>query len=235
MANPVEAALSNPWGALRFVLDGPLHPGGAEATEALLDRANVADGTALLDIGCGAGESVERARARGARAVGLDRDPADGDAIRGDIGRLPVRSNSIDVAVAECVLCLADDRGSALDEVARILRSGGRLALSDVVVEGDLPPLPKALTRPLCLGESLSRAETLATLETRGFRVEGVRDHHDDLLDMRDRLAARVEYERLLGLLGERGQRLLDGIETFERAVEDERVSYVSVVASHAG
>ena len=56
--------------------------------------------------------------------------------------------------------------------------------------------------------------------------------HRDNLLAMRDELAGTVDYERLLGLLGETGQRALDGIETLESAVESDRVDYVSLVAT---
>jgi hypothetical protein len=41
-----------------------------------------------------------------------------------------------------------------------------------------------------------------------------------------------VDYERLLGSMGDRGQRLLDGIDELERAVEDGRIGYVSIVAT---
>ena len=76
--NPLTLALENPWTTLDALLDGPLHPGGAEATATLLDRAGVSDGTRLLDVGCGAGDALTRARNRGATAVGLDRNPGAG-------------------------------------------------------------------------------------------------------------------------------------------------------------
>ena len=231
MKGILEAAIANPWAALRTVLDGPLHPGGEEATGELLDRAGVTEGTRLVDVGCGAGESLGVARARGADAVGVDRNPAGDGTIRGEMTRLPFADETVEVVLAECTVCLADDRERALAEMSRILEPGGRLALSDVVVDGELPALPEPIVRSLCLRNSRSREETVTELEAAGFTVGELRDHREELMAMRDRVGERVDYERLLGLLGKRGGRLLDGIETVETAVEEGSVGYVSLVA----
>jgi SAM-dependent methyltransferase len=236
MQGLLESAIANPWETLRTVLDGPLHPGGTEATDALLDRAEVTPETRLLDVGCGAGEAVGLARARDAEAFGVDRDPATDAAtratsVRGDLTALPVREGSVDVVLAECVLCLVPDRQRALTEARRVLKPGGRLALSDIVVEGDLPSLPEPVVRALCLERSRSRTEMVTAVEDAGFAVEDVRDHREALLAMREQVKDRVDYERLLPLLGDRGVDLLDGVEELETATEEGRVSYVSLVA----
>lgn len=224
----IEAAMADPWRALGTVLDGPLHPGGEEATEQLLDRVGVEGGARVLDVGCGAGESVARARERGARAIGLDRAPGS-EGIRGEMTRLPIRAGSVDVVLAECTLCLAVDRSLTRSEFRRVLAPDGRLALSDVVVEGDLPELPGPVVEALCLARGRSRTELVEGLDAAGFAVEDVRDHREDLLDMRDRLADRVDYEGLLGRLGD--DELLGAVSELERAVEAGRVGYVSLVA----
>lgn len=230
---PLDAAMADPWGALRFVLGEPLHPGGAEATEALLDRAGVTRGTRLLDVGCGAGGALSLARQRGARAVGLDRQPdtTSEGVLRGDLTDLPVRDGSVDVVLAECVLCLSPALPRSLAEGRRVLDADGRLALSDVVVEGDPPELPAPIAEALCLTGPRGRAEVVARVERAGFAVDDVRDHREDLLAMRDRATDRVDYEGLLGALGDRGRELLEGVEQLEAAVESGRVGYVSLVA----
>lgn len=232
-ASPLDAAMADPWGALRFVLGEPLHPGGAEATEALLDRAEVAGDTRLLDVGCGAGGALSLARQRGARAVGLDRQPdgASEGVLRGDLTDLPVRDGSVDVVLAECVLCLSPDLSRSLAEGRRVLDADGRLALSDVVVEGDPPELPDPIAEALCLTGLRGREQVVARVERAGFAVDDVRDHREDLLAMRDRATDRVDYEGLLGALGNRGRELLEGIEQLEAAVESGRIGYVSLVA----
>jgi len=230
--NPLELAMANPWTTLRAAHGGPLHPGGADSTEELLDRADVTEGTRLLDVGCGAGEAVSLARQRDARAVGLDVEPTGAGTVRGDMTRLPLREASVDVVLAECVMCLASERSRAVREARRVLKPDGRLALSDVVVDGALPDLPEPIARALCLRDARSREETVASLEREGLAVRGVRDHREDLLAMRDRIAGRVDFEAILGRLGDRGRRLLDGIDELETAVETGRVGYVSVVAT---
>ena len=227
----LDTAMANPWGTLRRVLGEPLHPGGEAATEALLDRAGVGAGTRLLDVGCGAGASLALARDRGAEAVGLDRAPRGPGTVRGDLQQLPIRDASVDVVLAECVLCLADlDRGLA--EARRVLPTGGRLALSDVVVDGDLPDLPPAMADALCLTGDRDEDRLLDRIEGAGFAIDHVENHREDLLAMRDRATQRVDYVGLLGLFGDRGQRLLDGIESLDDAVSEGRIGYVSVVAT---
>jgi SAM-dependent methyltransferase len=231
MKGMLETALANPWDTLGRVLDGPLHPGGREATEALLDRASVTAGTRLVDVGCGAGQSVAAARDRGADAVGLDRDPGGNGGVRGEMTQLPFRDGSVDVVLAECVMCLAANREQALAEAYRVLKPGGALAVSDVVVEGAVPDLPDPMVRALCLQQSQSRAETVSGIEDAGFVVDNVGDHREELFAMREQMASKINYEGLLPLLGERGATILDGIHDVEDAVDDGRIGYVSVVS----
>ncbi len=226
----LDAALSNPWGTLDRFLDGPLHPGGTEATERLLDRAGVENETRLLDVGCGSGEALSVARDRGADAVGVDPAPKTSRAIRGDATALPLRDGSVDVVLAECVLCLTD-LPVALSEARRVLDGGGRLALSDVVVDGERPDVPDRVAEAFCLTGARSTDRLQRCLAEAGFEVRTIDDHHDDLLAMRDRVTERVDYEGLFGLMGERGERAMEAIETLETAVEDGDVGYVSVVA----
>lgn len=234
MRGLLTAALADPWEALRRVVDDPLHPGGEAATAALLDRAGVGAGTRLLEVGCGAGGALSQVRERGATAVGLDRQPAEGrdDAVRGDMRSLPVGDGCVDVVLAECVLCLSGDLPRSLAEARRVLADGGRLALSDVVVADPVPDLPAVLAEPLCLARPRKRTDLVASVEEAGFAVGDVRSHREDLLAMRDQVDERVDYETALGAMGLRGRQLLEGIEELEAALEEDRIGYVSLVAS---
>ena len=231
MRGLLESAAADPWGTLGTVLDGPLHPGGLEATDRLLDRAGVGAGTRLLDIGCGGGESLALARERDAGAVGLDSEPRTDRMVRGDMSRLPFAAESFEVVLSECVLCLSADHERAFAEAARVLEPDGRLAVSDVVFDGEAPDVPGAMADALCLGGHRDRAAVLGSIDDAGFEVETVRSHREDLLAMRDELAGKVAYGRILELMGPKGERALDGIDAIEAAIEDGRLDYVSLVA----
>jgi len=230
MSTLLDAMLANPWSTLDAMVDGPLHPGGRDATVDLLDRADVRAGTRLLDVGCGAGDALALASERGAVPWGLDRSPNTDRALRGDAATLPLRDGAVDVVLAECVLCLTD-LPRALSEAERVLVDGGRLALSDVVVADERPDIPDELARAFCLRGARQRETLVERIGEAGFTVEHTRDHREDLLEMRDRVGERVDYEGLLGAMGERGRRLQAGVADLETAVEDGRVGYVSVVA----
>ncbi|MFB6177010.1 MAG: SAM-dependent methyltransferase, partial [Halobaculum sp.] len=131
-----------------------------------------------------------------------------------------------------CVLCLADDLDAAVADTARVLGPEGCLALSDVVVGKSLPALTSVIERTLCLDGDRRPERLLGAVERAGLTVEERRVRIEDLLSMRDRVAASVDYERLLESMGERGQHLLDGIDELERAVENGRTGYVSLVAT---
>ena len=238
--NPLEAALSNPWAALRELTDDPLHPGGVAATRDLMDRADVAAGTRLLDAGCGGGESLALAAERGARPVGLDRDPGldeelavDTPVVRGDLGTFPVRDDSLDVVLAECTLCLSDDVAGTLAEARRVLDEGGRLALSDVVTDDEGQRLPPFVAGALCLTneKDRDRERLQARIEHAGFEIRGVRDHREDLLAMRDQVTEQVDLDGLLSLMGDRGDDLREQASELSGKVENGTIGYVSLVA----
>jgi arsenite methyltransferase len=230
--HPFEALLENPWRLLETLLDGPLHPGGRTATENLLDRAAVGSETRLLDIGCGTGDTLGLARERGAQAVGLDHQPTDAGDVQGDLMALPFRETGFDVVLGECVLCLSPDLGRTLEDVERILQPGGRLALSDITVEGQPPTLPAPIDELLCLNGPREQADIRRQMEYAGFEIREMQIHRDDLLAMRDRLGDAVDYERLVSALGDRGTHLREGANGLERAIESGRLGYVSIIAT---
>lgn len=99
-------------------------------------------GDVVVDLGCGTGDMCELARARGARAVGVDvsagmlagargRDAADA-LLRGDACRLPLRDGCATVVTSAFALRNVPSIPALLAESARILRPGGRLALIEV-------------------------------------------------------------------------------------------------------
>jgi SAM-dependent methyltransferase len=235
MTGLLAALQGDPWGALRLVLGDPLHPGGHEATAALLDRAGVGADTRVLDVGCGAGGALKLARERGADAVGLDRDPTadheDGvGVVRGDLSALPVRDGAVDAVLGECVLCLAPDLDRALAETRRAVGGDGRLAFSDVTVAGEPPAIPPSLAEVLCLTDRRDREGLVAAVEDAGYEVHDVRSHREDLLAMREEAAGALDVDALLAALGDHGDRLREGVADLDAALDRGDVGYVSLV-----
>lgn len=228
--NLLTRAAHHPYTVLRAVLGGPLHPGGSQATQRLLDQADVDEGDALVDLGCGPGEAVQAARERGARAVGLD-ERADGADVQARFTSLPLAEDAFDVVLAECSLCLAEDLDTALDEAARVLAPDGRLAFSDVTVDRRLPDVPDRVAELLCLDGRRGSKAIRERVQAAGFAIEHVDDRHEDLVGMRDAIREGVDVEGLLAALGERGQRLQRAVDQLEAALEAREIGYVSIIA----
>jgi ubiquinone/menaquinone biosynthesis C-methylase UbiE len=120
--------------------------------------AKLQPGEKVIDLGCGAGIDTllaARAVAPNGTAIGLDTLPemleraaanalASGitnvDWRRGELERIPLPDGAVDVAVSNGVVNLSPRKGRALAEIFRVVRSGGRVSIADVVLDEDLPP-----------------------------------------------------------------------------------------------
>jgi SAM-dependent methyltransferase len=120
-------------------------------------HAALRPGETVLDLGCGAGNDCFVARhevGETGRVLGVDMTPemiakarANAEKLGfvnvefrlGEIERLPVESGTIDCVISNCVLNLVPDKARAFAEIARVLKPGGRLCVSDIVATGPLP------------------------------------------------------------------------------------------------
>ena len=89
----------------------------------------------------------------------------------GDIEALPVSDASVDAVISNCVVNLTTDKTRAFREAFRVLKPGGRLLVSDLVLER---PLPEAIRQDMdaygaCIAGALLKSDYLAAIETAGF------------------------------------------------------------------
>jgi len=91
--------------------------------------------------------------------------------LRGQIEQIPLPSNSVDVIISNCVINLSGDKRAVLAEAFRVLRPGGRFAVSDVVVRGETPAeVRKNMELWIgCVAGALEEQEFLALLRDVGF------------------------------------------------------------------
>ena len=91
--------------------------------------------------------------------------------LKGHIEAIPLPGASVDVVISNCVINLSADKDRVLGEAFRVLRPGGRFAVSDVVVEGDLPPAVRADMEAYvgCVAGALEVGDYIARLTRAGF------------------------------------------------------------------
>ena len=151
--------------------------------------AELRSGETVLDLGSGGGIDVLLSARRvgpTGKAYGLDMTDemlalarrnqaaagvANVEFLKGDIESIPLPDESVDVIISNCVINLAADKGTVLREAFRVLRPGGRFAVSDVVTLG---PVPEAVRRNVelwmgCVAGALEVAEFERLLTEAGF------------------------------------------------------------------
>lgn len=178
-------------GGLRAAVDARYAPLAAEAGSlscgGALDAAAPREGETVVDLGCGRGGDVLRAAAlvgpRGL-AVGVDgneamlaaaRARAEGEArvrfVRGDLAAVPLPAGRADVVISNCAINHAPDKGAVYREIHRLLRPGGRFAVSDVLSERPLPEEVRSdpAAWAACYGGAIPEADYLDAIARAGF------------------------------------------------------------------
>lgn len=177
-------------------------------------------GQRVLDLGSGPGIDVVLAARRvgpEGHVIGVDMTPAmlarGWDAIAragltnaelryGRIEQLPVDDASIDVVISNCVINLSPDKAAVFREVARVLRPGGRMAISDLALTAPLPPAMRESIAAYtgCIGGAILREDYLAAVTAAGLRIDRTDEHSYDVTPV---LRALEGGPQLLAELGE--------------------------------
>jgi len=151
--------------------------------------AGLKPGETVLDLGSGGGIDVLLSAKRvspGGKAYGLDmtdemlalarenRDKAgieNVEFLKGEIENIPLPDNSVDVVISNCVINLSADKDQVLREAFRVLKPGGRFAVSDVVVRGEIPIEIRRNVELYfgCIAGALSEEDYRSKLASAGF------------------------------------------------------------------
>ena len=160
--------------------------------------ADLHDGETVLDLGSGAGadvllsarrvgptgtaigldmtdEMLELARAN-AREAGVENV----EFLKGYLEDIPLEDETVDVVISNCVINLSGDKPSVIREAARVLRPGGRFAVSDVIADPDMDEQTRADMAAWtgCIAGALTETEFRSALQTAGFGEIEISETH---------------------------------------------------------
>ena len=209
------AAYSND--VVAAVLGASYHPGGLALTRRLAGLLRLAPGARVLDVASGPGTTaLLLAREHGVRVEGID---LSGEAVAGataaavdarlaerarftvgDAERIPFDDASFDAVVCECAFCTFPDKGTAAAELARVLRPGGRVGITDVTVDRSRlsPELGSLAAWVACIADARPAEEYAAILADAGLRPVVTERHDAALVAMTEQVEARLAALRLV-------------------------------------
>jgi ubiquinone/menaquinone biosynthesis C-methylase UbiE len=200
----------------RLLLGDSFHPGGLALTEHLAALAGLTSDSEVLDVAAGTGSTALFLASRfGCRVVGLEYgrvfvDQANDAAAaaglnhmvkfqQGDAESLPFDDGSFDLIVCECAYCTFPNKRVAAEEFARVLRPGGRLALSDLTRSGPLPSeLEGLLAWISCIADAQPVESYISFLESAGLIVDLVENQDQALYQTVDDIRGKLLGAELL-------------------------------------
>jgi SAM-dependent methyltransferase len=236
-----------------LLLGDAYHPGGAVLTRRLADRLDLRPGGTVLDVASGrGGTALLLASEYGVAVHGVDLSAANVAAANaaaasvgaappviftsGDAERLPYPDALFDAVMCECALCTFPDKPAAATEMARVLATGGRVGITDVVADpARLPPeLTGLLAWVACVADARPLEQYVAILTAAGLRVIRTEPHHAAMTRMIDQIEARLRLVAMtagaeaLGVNLDRAPAVLAAART---AVVDGTLGYALIVA----
>ena len=185
---------------VQTILGDSFHPGGTELTGRLIDSLKIDQSETVLDVACGIGTTSMMVGERcGAGVTGIDFSEVNvqratesaeqkNAAVHfrtGDATNLPVDDAAVDNLICECAVSTFADQTAAVKEFYRVLKPGGQVAISDMVLNGHLPQKLQTLLAPwTCLASAKSATGYQQLFLDNGFVVTSYEDESQALLDM---------------------------------------------------
>ena len=199
---------------VRFLAEDCFHPGGSALTRRTIEGMRLSDGASVLDLGCGTGTTTRAlAQEFGYTATGLDSSERNIEIARslsrqdgsrfvsGDAYGLPFADASFDGVIAECVLSVFADKATALTELRRVLKPGGRIGITDMSVAKTLPDeFAQAIAPWTCLAAAPSAEEYERLFHSAGLQVLATADESESLSDTVRHLKRRLLFAGTGGL-----------------------------------
>jgi len=225
--------------AFNLALDEILHPGGLELTARLAEVAHLTSDSRVLDIASGRGTTaIFLAQRYLCSIVGIDLSPVStslaakrvqdkGVAQKvtfamADAECLPFGDSTFDAVISECAFSLLPDKTTGAREIVRVLKPGGKLAISDVVLQFPLSP---ELKTQVFFDSCFSRAETLEGYKkifSRAGLVEDIiEDHSIELKKIAYKLV--TGYGSISAFWEQFGRKTLSCCGTHEESCDDSR------------
>ncbi len=203
--------------AVALILGESYHPGGLELTRRLARSLSLRKGQRVLDVASGPGATAFLlAREFGVSVEGVDLGAqsvavANAKAVEaglsasvrfhvGDAERLPLEDASVDAVVCECALCTFPDKTAAVTEMARVLRPGGRVGITDVALDrsrldAELQTLSGWVA---CLADARPVDEYMELLASAGLQTVMREPHDQALARMIEQIDARLTALRVV-------------------------------------
>jgi len=153
--------------------------------------ANLKEGETVLDLGSGGGIDVFLA----SKAVGPKGKVIGNVEFRvGEMENLPLMDSSVDVVISNCVINLAPDKDRVFREAHRVLRHGGRIMISDLVTEGELPETVKKSFEAwaACIAGAMDKTSYLKTIQKTGFENVRIVSESTYDIDISDELKSKI-------------------------------------------
>jgi arsenite methyltransferase len=235
---------------VRLLTEGSFHPGGLALSRACVELMKLPKSSQLLDLGCGAGTTAfDLAEHHGLQIAGIDRSEKNVARARelakgcttatsfqvADLSApLPFPDNSFHGALAECVISLLQQPANTLDEIHRVLKKGGQLAVTDMTVDDTLPAdLAEAVAPWTCLEGARSEADWVSLFNTSKMTLEQVIDESQGLVSLLTDLKRRLLAASTAGLLTMIDTEALPlkeirhWLQSFEQAVKAGQIRYL--------